>query len=84
MLRRILNPEGVNPYMGLSLGGDIAEFVLSLAIAVSALVVAMRALSNGERSWLVWSGMLLALLVGGLCMVWMIAGLLYYLFLFIG
>lgn len=62
LLRTLLDPASVNPNR--SMAGGMGGVVLSLLFAISALMAGITALKRGERSWVVWTGFMLALLAG--------------------
>jgi hypothetical protein len=74
ILRPLLDPASGNP------GGPrgfipmgFVSGVLSFILAVSALVAGIRAYKMGERSWVVWVGLVLAIIVS-----------LFWTFMFVG
>jgi len=65
-LRPLIDPESVNPdNQGILGGGGFASAVISLLLSIAAILAGYQALRAGERSWVVWAGLLLALLVSG-------------------
>ena len=77
-LRRLLDPVSVNPgNQSILGGGGLAVTLLSLALSVAALAAGIRALRAGARSWAVWAGLLLALLVMGFWLFWLAGEIVY-------
>ncbi len=62
VLRPLLDPASVNPAAGFR-GGGVAGLLISLALSILAIITGFRLLQAGERSWVVWAGIVVALLV---------------------
>jgi hypothetical protein len=77
LLRLVLDPVSVNPEHPIQFAGGLVSVVVSLALSVSALVIGIRALKSGNRSWAVWAGVVLALLSGGLWVIIILANLFF-------
>lgn len=66
VMRQLLDPISVNPYnRGLSPG--MSGVLIALILAISAIVISVKALKKGEHSWVVWVGFVIGILV---CAFW--------------
>lgn len=61
-VRPIIDPASVNSE-NTSMAPGFGGVVFALALSVSALVVGIRAFAKGERTWVLWLGLVPAILV---------------------
>ncbi len=61
-LRMLLDPASVNP--GDGLGSGISGVFLTLALSITTVVLFVRNYKLGERSWVLWAGLIPAALAG--------------------
>ncbi len=60
-LRRVFDPGTVNGNVGIPTGFLIV--MIAMALSLSAIVIGVRVYKRGERSWILWTGFVPALLV---------------------
>lgn len=64
LIRYITDPvsmEGRTDYLGMSMG--FGGVILALILSISAMVTSIRAYKMGERSWVMWLGLIPAILI---------------------
>lgn len=76
-LRPLLDPTSVNPNAQAGFGGGFFAAIVSLALAAATLVCGVRAFRLGERSWMMWVGLLIGALVALLWLALIAANILY-------